>query len=405
MLTLESVVKLYRISGKPEFNGSSFSSEIKFKENRELIELLFDPRSNLGSFKDTEVDDNDIFTLEDLPQHVENFKFTFNVTQGSAEKFYKSKSDFITINTLKKGEIPDRFYIVEDDFFSQDAYKPSYIIKIEQICNLITTLSKLAHFHDIKKDSKGSFFKLVFILHSESKSSSAVIETNLSEDSLYGDDLDTNVINSLSSDHSKKDIHYIEKINTFRNTLIEYINGNNSNFTEIILNWNKINELYINNLAAYMSAFSFHKSRKEVSDAETEYAEKLSKVVSEITTKALAIPLSLAASIAIYNVKSDSEALIALLGILIASVITSLLSSSQLKQLGRITHAKETLFSGIENRLGDEQSELKIRLIDAKKQLNKNEKFSHRVLITILFISWVPTFVGTLAVIKKLYCL
>lgn len=42
----------------------------------------------------------------------------------------------------------------------------------------------LAHFHDIKKDSKGTFYRLVFILNSESKSSSAVIETNITEEIL-----------------------------------------------------------------------------------------------------------------------------------------------------------------------------------------------------------------------------
>ncbi|MDH0055730.1 hypothetical protein [Pantoea ananatis] len=402
-MSLADVIKLYRISGKPIFDGISFSGKIKFNENRRLIVSLYEHYSHFGSFKDIVVDGIDIFSPEDLPNSGEEIHYTFKINQGSAERFYPTKSEFISINSLKKGEIPSSYYIVSDDYCPQDQSKPDYIIKIETICNLIKNLSTIAHFNDIKNDSNGSYFKLVFILHSESKSSSAVIETTLNEEILNTENLDTSIVDALASKDADKDIHYIEKLNTFRNTLIEYVNQNTNSFPILVEKWNSINNLYINNLAIYMSAFSFHKSRKEVSEAELEYADKISKVISELSIKALAIPISMAASIAIFQSATKSDATIAFLGILFASLITSLLCISQIKQLDRIVHAKETLFAGIEDRLNTEQSDIKERLNSANSHLRSNETFCRRVLDFIFASAWVPTCIGTIGLIQKFF--
>ena len=402
-MNLNDVIKLYRESERPFFNGVSFSATINFNDNRELILSLYGSKSSSGTFKDLEVDGDDIFSLEEIPQSGNEVSYTFSINQGSAETFYETKSEFVLINTLKKGEVPENYYIVDDDYSPHDPVKPDYIKKIESICSLIKNLAKIAHFNDIKKDSNGSFFKLVFILHSESRSSSAVIETKLSEEVLNVNSLDTSIVDALAKEDADKDIHYIEKLNTFRNTLIEYVNSNSSEFTFLIMNWSKVNALYINNLAIYMSAFSFHKSRKEVSEAELEYADKLSKVISELSTKALAIPISMVASIAIFQITSKPEMLIAFLGVFLTSLITSLLCISQTKQLDRIIHAKDTLFSGIENRLKSEQSEIKFRLDSAKSHLSKNEVFCRRVLELTMTLSWMPTGIGILGIIQKLF--
>lgn len=401
MADLNDVVTLYRKSGCPEFRGAFFSASLNFNENRELIESLFQENTGLGRFKDVEVDDIDIDDVNKLPKNGNNVVYTFSVNQGSAERFYARRVDFIIINTLKRGEIPKNYYIAEDNYCPIDDFKPDFILKIEKICKLIKNLAKLAHFNDIKLEGNESFYKLVFILNSESKSSTAVVEINIDESILDVDNLDTSIIDALAQSGAEKDIHYIEKLNTFRNTFIEYVNSSSRNFFQIIQGWEDLNNLYVNNLAIYMSAFSFHKSRKEVSEAELEYAEKISKVVSELTTKALAIPVSIAASIATFQLTSKSEAIIALIGLFLTSLITSLMCASQIKQLQRIAHAKNTLFDGIEKRLLSEQSEIKSRLSSAKTHLRDNEVFCLRVLEFSLIISWVPTIIGTLGLMQR----
>ncbi|EEZ9628832.1 hypothetical protein DIN75_003536, partial [Escherichia coli] len=195
---------------------------------------------------------------------------------------------------------------------------------------------------------------------------------------------------------------HIEKINTFRNTVIEYVNKNGNSFVELINKWDFICELYTSNLAAYMSAFSFHKARKEVVDAELDYSEKLSKIISEISNKALAIPISLAGSIAIFKLTTKTDWIIALIGLIITAIITSAMIVSQKKQLARISHSKEILFGQLRYRIKDDTSDLKESLEEAIKKLNDNEDFCHKVLDSLLSLAWMPTFIGIIGILFKL---
>lgn len=396
------VVELFRLSNHPDFDGDKFSASLDCSTTtKSLFEKLFNINSQYGSLDDVEVDGISCYEIADFPETGKNLTFTFKVNQGSANRFYKNRSDFVKIHTLKKGVMPDFYYIVEDNYYSTDTHKILYIQKIESICNLILNLSKLAHFHDIKHDSKGTFFRLVFVLHSESKSTSIVIETNFSEEVVDDETIDLDLIKSLVSLESSADIHYIEKVNTFRNTIIEYVERNGNSFSEMIKNWNDICHLYSNNLAAYMSAFSFHKARKEVVDAEMEYSEKLSKIISDISSKALAIPISLAASLAIFKLTANSEWLITFAGVIITAVISSAMLISQKKQLERISHSKDVLFKQLTARIKEDTTDLKSSLQEVIDKLNDNEIFCRNVLDCLLSLAWMPTCVGIVGIFLK----
>ncbi|HAT4538952.1 TPA: hypothetical protein I9279_004339, partial [Serratia marcescens] len=279
--------------------------------------------------------------------------------------------------------------------------KPESISKIEAISSLIKALSKLSHFHDMKENTSANTYRLVFVLHSESKSSSAVIETLLTEEILTYNEVDISLINSLTTINPISDLHYDEKVNTFRNTLIEHINSTGSKFKDIIENWELICNMYRNNLAVYMSAFSFQKSRKEIAETEIEYADKISKITTEISNKALAIPISLVGSIAIYQLNGKIETYITFLGLVFTSLIITIILASQKKQLNRVEHAKNIVFTSIEKRIKDDKSDLKTRLLEAKSELDENVIFCRRVLDFLISISWVPVCIGTLSLLRK----
>ncbi|WP_444654902.1 hypothetical protein [Citrobacter portucalensis] len=405
MSQLKYVVDLYRLSNAPSFDGVKIQASAQYNQKTcNILKSLLNDNFNEGSFSNLEIDDEDIDGIDDIPASGNIIKYTFNIARRNANRIYLSKHDFIATNTLKKGVMPTDFFIATDDYYSFDTEKPKYIAKIEKIRLLITYLSKIAHFHDIKSDKNVNFYRLVFVLHSESKSSTAVIETNLSDEMLDDkeEELNIDLIAALSTSDAAKDNHYLEKLNTFRNTLIEFISNSNNNFAHIIENWNEINRLYSNNLAVYMSAFSFHKSRKEVADAEIDYAEKTAKIISEITNKALAIPISLVAAISIFQLSESIVAWIALSGVFLTSIITALVSKSLKKQLFHISHAKDTIFQSLKNRLTSEQDDLKTRLDEATANLNKNEIFCIRILDLMNCLAWMPTCVGIIAMLLKI---
>ncbi|MGG2470443.1 hypothetical protein [Enterobacter hormaechei] len=408
MSQLKYVVDLFRSSINPVFDGVKINASAQYTSHvYNIIKNILSDDFHEGRFNDIEIDGQDVYVVDDLPLSGSVVTYSFNVARRDAERFYTSKSDFVTINSLKKGIIPSNYYIVEDDYYSQDSSKPDYIIKVEKICALIRHLSKIAHFHDMRSDKSINFYRLVFVLHSESKSSTAVIETNITDDIFEKDEDDLNIdlIAALSNSDASKDNHYIEKLNTFRNTLIEYIANSDNSFSHIIKNWNEINRLYSNNLAVYMSAFSFHKSRKEVTDAEIDYAEKISKIISEITNKSLAIPISLVAAISIFQFSEIIVAYVAFSGVFLTSIITTFVSKSLKKQLFHVSHARVTLFSSLKNRLTTEQNDLKNRLKQAITNLEDNEVFCLRILDLMNCLAWMPTCVGIIALLLKKFSL
>ncbi|NHV08059.1 hypothetical protein G9X43_09085 [Cronobacter turicensis] len=408
MSQLKYVVDLFRSSNTPSFDGVRINASAQYSSDiYNLIKVILDDDFHEGTFNDIEIDGQDIYDADDLPLSGNLITYSFNVARRNADRFYISKSDFVAINSLKKGIIPLDFYIVADDYYSHDTLKPDYITKVEKICALIRHLSKIAHFHDIKSDKNANFYRLVFVLHSESKSSTAVIETNITGDIFERseDDLNIDLIEALANSDASKDNHHIEKLNTFRNTLIEYIANTNNSFSHIIRNWNEINRLYSNNLAVYMSAFSFHKSRKEVTDAEIDYAEKISKILSEITNKSLAIPISLVAAISIFQLSETIVAYVAFSGVLLTSLITIFVSKSLKKQLNHVSHARDTLFNSLKERLTTDQSDLKVRLEQAIKSLEDNEIFCMRILDLMSCLAMMPTCVGIIALILKKFTL
>ncbi|MXP48923.1 hypothetical protein FD733_04245 [Pantoea sp. Eser] len=93
-----------------------------------------------------------------------------------------------------------------------------------------------------------------------------------------------------------------------------------------------------------MSGFSFHKAGKEVATAETNFAEKISKIISELTSKILAIPVSLVAFLGLFKVNSKSEMLIILSRIILAFLFSHFTLSNQRDQLERINNAKNIVF-------------------------------------------------------------
>ncbi|MDU5473999.1 MULTISPECIES: hypothetical protein [unclassified Pantoea] len=377
------------------------------KTHQTLVDILTG-HFPAGRFDELEVDGGFVDDLDDLPEVWSESKYAFIINQSTADKFYKNSDEFISASCLSKGLFPKEYYIVEDDFYSEDKHKPSFIGTLEKTLSLISSLAKIAHYHDIKSEGSSSFYRLVFVMHSESKSTSAVIETSLSKEILLVENFNIDLINNLVSINPLTDAHYDEKINTFRNTLIEYINDNKANFTDLIVSWDSVNRLYTNNLAVYMSAFSFHKSRKEIADAEIDFAEKTSKTLLDLSSKVLAIPISLVGAIGLLKLSDKTEIIIALAGLFLTSLIMHLTILSQQNQFYRIRHAKSIVFESMNKKIEDnknrfeESNDLKVRITEALDNLSKNEIFCSRVLWFLLIAAWAPVSAGALITLFKL---
>ncbi|ERK13025.1 hypothetical protein L581_3158 [Serratia fonticola AU-AP2C] len=399
MSDLSKLVTLYRLSNLPSCDGREFSAVIPYTtEVRDLL-VQISATSKHGSFELIEIDQEIYDIGETLPLSGKEVYFIVTLSRGDAVRFYLNKEDLLKINSLKKGVLPQDFYIIDIDYYYSEKIKNEEIEKLIEICSLIQSISKLAHYHDTKTDSQN--YRLVFIKNADGNSTSIVIEPAISLDMLKPPSIGHDFLKNLCNDESLFDPHHNEKIGVFRNTIVEFSEENNLSFPELVKNWDKFNSLYQNNLAVYLSGFSFHKTRKEVAKAESELAEKLSKITGDITLKILSIPVSFLAAIGMLKLSNINELLISLFGLAITSVLIFLMIYNQEKQFQRICHAKDLLFTPFISKLHTYPEELADEVRTAIDAFDQNQDLTKKTIIFFKVTSWSPTFLAGLIFIVK----
>ena len=402
MATFSTVVELFRESPNRTFDGRSFSATVDL--NPKIIVLLIElknPLSNHGKFEDVEID-NVIIDIYDnsIQLQGKEISYTFTPSRRGAERFYANEGEFLKINSIKKGIIPSNYFIISLNFYSGDNQKPDFIKKVERICSVILSLSEIAHYHDTKSELDN--YRLVFVKNSDSKSTSVVLETSFDENMISHKAVDDSILKEFTLKENAHIPHYNEKLGTFRNTIVEFITENGFTFSELIEKWPLFLRLFENNLSTYMSGFSFHKARNDVAKAESEMAEKLSKITSDISLKVLTIPISFIAALSMLKLNDKLELIISFIGLLITSILVMLMVINQEKQFLRICHAKELTFKPIQAKVNVYPVDLADEIESAISAFDENQLFTKRTLLAFKILCWTPTFIAMLILIAKI---
>lgn len=391
---LEDIVNLYRTTGCPKWSNRRFNVSLTTycDSLHHSVSTLYN--SSIPILEDI-VLDGELFLPSDpdssnIPEEWSKIELTCITPSNSENRFYSCIDDLLSINSVKKGVLPRYYYLVDTNYFSEDSNKPDDIIKLNKLCDFIDKLSTLAHYHDSRNSDDD--YKLVFIKNNENgKSISAILNIILTKDLIDIEDFDYSILDFFSDPSSKNTPHYHEKVGIFRNTIVEFVCENKVSFQDIIKNWNDFNKLYLDNLSTYLNNFSFHKARKEIAEAEANFAEKLSKITSDIAGKILSIPVSMAATIAIFKLNNIIEISFATLGVLITSIFMHLVLINQYKQLNRVIHAKDLVFKPFENDEKTYPQELHVDVQEALTSLDKNQKFTRFTLNCLITITWIPS--------------
>lgn len=401
MANFSTVVELYRKSSNRSFDGRSFSATVDIDSKTSiLIDDLKDSSSTCGKFEDVEIDGKVVDIYDDIKLiHGNVINYNFVPSKYGAERFYVNKEEFIKINSIKKGIIPFNYFITSIDFFSHDTIKPDFIEKIERICSVIKSLSGIAHYHDTKSELDN--YRLVFVKNSDSKSTSIVLETSFDDKMILNNLIDDTILKEFTTNDHSHIPHYGEKLGTFRNTLVEFITDNGFTFSELIEQWSLFLKLFENNLSTYMSGFSFHKARNEVAKAESEMADKLSKIISDISLKILSIPISFIAALGMLKMNGILELVISFVGLLITSTLVILMVMNQEKQFIRICHSKELMFKPIQSKANTYPEDLAQEISSVVQAFDENQKLTQFTLLAFKVLSGLPTFIALIILIVK----
>jgi len=350
-MSLASIVQLYRTCDRPPLEGAYFACSADYSTTKHLVEKIRHEKT--ARFDDLSVDGVDIFD-DDLPEHGTQVNFRLVLPAGSASKFHNNLSCFLADTPqISRGELPRNYYLVEENYYSEDQETPQKVDVLGRICRLIVGLSELAHYHDGKLNS--GCHRLVFIQPAKGPGIKPMeLETNVSMAVIDAAmELDPKLVEDLSNSSATNDPHHSAKVGVFGTCLATFIASRPSSedgFTFLVKHWKNFIAEYHRDLGTYLSGFAFHKAKTEVAEAQLKIADEFSKVLTDITGKLLGIPVTLAVALAIPRADSILERCLLLIGILIGSVIMHQTVANQQRQFRRIVNAKNLVIGAIEGK-------------------------------------------------------
>ncbi|WP_036253648.1 hypothetical protein [Methylobacter sp. BBA5.1] len=346
---LSDVVKLYRLCGKPDFNGnSSVNCEILYNEEvRSLINNVYQQKDDiLELFSCNE-------NAQSLPlpeiQNNSKLRFTLNLPFiGGFKRFFSNVSDLISNHTgVKKGLLPDAFYLIENDYLTSEINEPEKLRQLKQVCRWIVFLKQALPHTEEKKDS------YLFVLLTEDKESKGfkkhLIESRFTVDQLQ----DLNGLESFEEMLASEDLHCYERLAVVRNALEELLSKRpavSQRLGDILSEFGVFKQLYLDNYETYINGFSLKDFKKEVIEKHEEFAGKIEGTLNDVLNKGFAIPISIATIAALIKENELINSLVINFSVFLISVFMWRLIKQHLDRLKDIKLILNEVFERFENR-------------------------------------------------------
>lgn len=382
---LTDVVRLYRMAGCPDMDGSTFSGQLDFATAQHLIERLHRQDTKDGWFLEVRVDQELITDGQTFPVSGNQVKFDFQVAIQGGARFYMDIEDLCKIRSLGRGKFPEHFYLVGEDYqHGQDESMPEAVQNLKALAALVQSLAELSDHH--YQTTGSDAWTLLFLTNEQN----ATLETRISSSMIKSQ---SPVMKALLDDllSHQSGIHQREKRLMFSATMCEVLKGGVT-FSQFIDRSEKLVELYQNNLKTYLSGFSFEQARREVAEAQTQFAEQLSKTVNDMTAKLLGLPVSMFAVFAILRTDRWLEQFLMVIAAFMASYVLYQMIHHQKKQLQQIAKSKDLVFKTLENRSHADNypEELKDAIQDAVCSLESNRRALDQTLNIYTLLAWLP---------------
>lgn len=322
-----NVVQLFRESGRPEWRCRQFEGQLDYVQSRELLDRLRKQGQEYGYLADLKVDSIFVSDEDDLPTEGLAAEFIFKTAYQGSARFFHDAAELTTYPPLGRGEFPSQFYLVKEDYLhGNDESVPDSIARLKDLTNFVNELSQLAD-HKFKSEGSGAW-TMVF----RTGDSMSLLETKFGEEIL---DLNIPVqaweaVKNLTAD--KEGIHQKEKIWMFKTTMCEFLMENKT-FHDFIKHAENWTDKYNADLNRYLHNFSFEETRRKIAEEHSRFTEQISKMLGDITTKILSLPL---AAVIVMVMKTQSSGLPWWILVLIIAIVSWILHNL-------VAHHKRTL--------------------------------------------------------------
>lgn len=388
------IVELYRIIGRPALSqaGSFGYSGTPSTQLQILIKLVEDMPSHYGEMM-----------YHRVKSGVTSFEFT-PVSSGENSFF----NDFATLiqktPSLGCGKPLTNFYIITEDWSSNESVINAQNEKILKTCKLIKDLTKIA----VSEHLQTSSYNLVFSTPNGNNKppKTMVLQTKISPKILDFDIKKTSLIGSLASEENKGRIHLEERRAILNGAICEALDALPEDipnrFIALLEQWDLILDSYWQNFQIYIHSFSFEKVRKEFAQAELDYGTKLSSAFSDIAGKMLALPISLIALITLHKATSGVEIFVTSLGLMMATIILVGILLNQLLNIQRLNSSLSISFENLTKSIKTYPKNLQKLINNAKQSIDSQKLVVHCTIIVFTVLSLVP-FSGALIFLMERY--
>ncbi|WP_212645732.1 hypothetical protein [Delftia sp. PE138] len=312
-----ALVNIYRLIGLPSF-GESYSIDVTIPSSVDLLRALkeynFDG-SSLAQVEWQTLDSGDLRVEIELPQRGDGY-------------FYATFTDFFHSISyqINVGSQPEFFYIRDLDYAYGEEYES--IVEVSNLYKFIKFVKDLRAFSAVALDDnyENNSSRVIFLRAADGKTSqqATTLKIEASIDLLNVPLPHAKMLEYVKVAKEKSRPHVEEKIVILNSSISEVIaecEHNGAEFAYLVRNWRKVIKKYYHNWDAYMNGFSFDAIRKKISDSVIDSTTKINNAVGDLGTKILAVPVSMAALVAVQNSERWLVFFIGLVGIVIASYI------------------------------------------------------------------------------------
>lgn len=385
---MTDVVSLYRRAGRPEWKDRRFLGELDFTESRDLLARLRRQDASSGRFNELTVDGTLVLDEEDLPAKGGRAMFDFRTSAQEGGQFFRSAGALADqYGPLGRGVFPDRFYLVEEDYYHDGNQKaPDSIRDLIALTDFVKTLAKLAD-HRYETEGTGAW-TLVF----RTRDGLGLLHVAFNNE-ILGVKVPS-VARKVVEDLSIKadSVHQNEKRWMFKAEMCEFLKTGLSlkEFTNRGMEWAT---KYENNLQLYLSGFSFEEVKRKIAEEHARFAEQVSKIFGDITVKVLSLPLTVAVAVVLkMQARGFTAWLVVLLPFVVAFAVTLLVRHYQ-RVVPRVEENIKLVFGRVTS-MDSHPRGLDERVTEVERSLQRETRKLRAMLRTYLSLVWVLPIIG-----------
>lgn len=268
--------------------------------------------------------------------------------------FYASMEDMARRGTLGKGIFPQNVYVIDLDWADFDPVEPTPVTDLKRVCRLVQLMAALAV--GVDRDSNPNAYNLFFALPPDSaKPPKTFLLSTLIDEKFIGYKIHhLSLLEEILNSKNENKAHLSERKLMIRMavaSVIEKFENEPQHFLVLVREWHEVLAIYRANLQTYVYGFSFEKARRELAQAEIDYATKLSAVLGDIAGKMLALPVSFAGWLVLAKSNSFFEDFVLVSGLVVVSLVMFSILHNQTLQATRLLHSFSVVFDEFKGKM------------------------------------------------------